>query len=154
MFKKKALWIVGLIGCLSLQAHAWPKREGVGKASVKGVASIEAEWVKDKDDKYDVSMKIKNDSSATVLFFAGDMKCSRGSETGNVDIHQDRRTIDLRPNESRTVVMTCRLSSKNKGYFKITMKPMSNPTNDSNTPGKALAEQMTWKQGETEGKEI
>lgn len=158
MSKKNITLVLGIFIAVtaSNHAHAWAKMEGVGKAAVKGIASLEAEWVKDKGDKWDVSLKFTNESSATILFFAGDMKCARGKEESpNVDIHSDRRTIDLRTKESRTVLITCRgLTPKGNGDFRVTMKAFSNPTGDSNTPGKVLIEKMTWKQGENEGKKL
>jgi hypothetical protein len=142
-----------ILSSVSALAVGWVKVTGVGKVSQKGVVTIAADWLKDKDDKYDVNMRLTNDSDKTILLFVGDMKCGRGSDSGgNVDIHSDRRTIDLRTKESRDVVMTCRLMSKTKGDFNISFKVFDNPTSDSNTPGKVLAEGLTWKQGEHEGK--
>lgn len=152
MFRFVALLIVSYGIC----ALSWDKVSGV-KVTQKGVATAEAQWIKDKDDKYDVSMKLTNDTAGTILLFAGDAKCSRGSDSnGAVDIHSDRRTIDLRSKESRTILITCRLTPKTKikGDFSITFKVFDNPTSDSNTPGKVLAEKMVWKQGEHEGQKL
>ncbi len=156
MLNQYSLCIAGslLLSSLSVHALGWDKMEGVGKVEQKGVVVAAAEWVKDKDDKFDVSMKITNEFSKTILLFAGDMKCARGTDAaGNIDVHSDRRAVDLRTGESRTVVMTCRgLQKGSKGDFNITMKVFENPTGDSNTPGKVLAEKIIWKQGQKEGK--
>lgn len=152
---KLSFFTAAVILTFSMPALAREKMEGVGKASVKGVVSVSADWVKDKSDKYDVSMKITNDSDKTILIFVGDLKCARGSVTdGTVDIHSDNRKIDLRGKESRTVLMTCRLKSKDKGDFSVTMKVFSNPSNDSSTPGAVLAESLVWKQGQSEGRPL
>src|SRR5947207_813812 len=153
MFKKLAI-VASLVAGSCAFAFGWDKVEGVGKVSKPGVVTAAAEWMKDKDDKYDVNMKLSNLSDKTILLFVSDMKCSRGSDkSGNVDPHQDNRTIDLRPGESRSVVMTCRLASKEiRGDFAITMKVFENPTGDSKTPGKVLADALVWKQGQKEGK--
>jgi len=141
---------------LTAIAIGWDKMEGVGKVSQKGVIEVTADWVKDKDNKFDVNLKLQNEAKNTLLIFAGDMKCSRGTEKdGTVDIHSDNRTIALRPGESRFVVATCRLQSKDvRGDFTVSFKVFDNPTNDSNTPGKALTGMLTWKQGQAEGKKL
>lgn len=133
----------------------WDKVEGIGKANVPGVIDLTTDWLKDKDNKYDVSLHLKNLSKETILLFVGDMNCERGTETnGIINNHSDRRTIDLRSNESRSVVLTCQLKTKNKGNFALDMKVFANPSGDSNTPGKVLAEKVEWKQGAHEGKVI
>jgi hypothetical protein len=137
-------------------AVGWDKMEGVGKVSQKGVVGVTADWLKDKDNKFDVDLKFTNEAKNSILIFAGDMRCSRGIEKdGTVDIHSDRRTIDLRPGESRIVVVTCRLQSKDiRGDFSVSFKVFDNPSGDSNTPGKALTGVLTWRQGQTEGKKL
>lgn len=148
--------IVGLIlSSTTSFAIGWIKVAGVGKASQKGIITVTADWLKDKDNKFDVSMHFTNETDKTILLFVGDMKCARGPDKdGNIDNHTDRRTIDLRGHESRSVVVTCRLPSETKGDFSVAMKVYENPSSDSNTPGKILAEALTWKQGENEGKPL
>jgi hypothetical protein len=149
---KLAIALVGAF-LFSSQSYAWDKMEGVGKAEAKGVITVTAAWIKDKKDKYDVNLKLTNDSAKTILMFVGDTKCGRGGDMGGkVDIHSDRRSIDLRNGESRDLVLTCRFEDKKTGDFAITFKIFDNPSNDSNTPGKVLADKLTWKQGEKAGK--
>jgi hypothetical protein len=130
----------------------YEKMAGVGKVELPGVVAITADWVKAKESKYDVSFQFKALSNKTVLFFVGDMKCKRGAEaSGNINIHSDRRTIDLRPGETRTIILTCELAIKTTGDFYVSAKLFDNPNGDANTPGKVLAEKLEWKQGEHEG---
>lgn len=155
--KNSIVILAFLLISYSICAVGWDKVSGVGKVSQKGAATAEALWLKDKDDKYDINMKLTNDAAGAILLFVGDMKCSRGADTGGtIDIHSDRRTIDLRPQESRIILMTCHLTPKNKikGDFSINFKVFDNPTSDSNTPGKVLAQNMVWKQGEHEGQKL
>lgn len=152
MFKRFLIGIVGLF-LISVQAQAREKMEGVAKANVKGVVTITAAWIKDKKSKYDVNFKLVNESDKTLLFFVGDTKCARGADVnGKVDFHTDRRSIDLRAGESREIVLTCRFENKVTGDFIVTFKLFDNPSDDSNTPGKLLAETLVWKQGEKDGK--
>lgn len=152
MLKKLAIVAV-CCAATSAFAFGWDKVEGVGKVSKAGVFTAAAEWMKDKNDKYDVNMRLTNDSAHTILLFVGDMKCARGpAKDGTIDPHSDNRVIDLRPKESRSIIMTCRLGSKEKGDFSISFKVFENPSGDSKTPGKVLADNLTWKQGEKEGK--
>jgi len=152
MLKKFLVGIVGVF-LFSVQAHAWDKMEGVAKASVKGAVTITAAWIEDEKSKYDVNFKIINESDKTLLFFVGDTKCARGADVnGKVDFHTDLRSIDLRAGESREIVLTCRFENKGTGDFIVTFKLFDNPSDDSNTPGKLLAEKLVWKQGEKDGK--
>jgi hypothetical protein len=153
MLKKLAVSAL-ILSASSAFAFGWDKMEGVTKAQKSGVFTAAAEWVKDKDDKYDVSFKLTNDTEKTILLFVGDMKCARGAKhDGTLDNHSDNRTIDLRPKESRSVVFTCRgMDEKQKGDFTVNFKVFENPTGDSKTPGKVLADNLVWKQGATEGK--
>ena len=155
MVQKFLATMILLTYTASAFAWGWDKVEGLGKANVPGVLDLTTDWLKDKDDKFDVSLKLTNLSKETILLFIGDMSCVRGTETnGTINNHSDRRTIDLRSNESRSVILTCQLKTKNKGNFSLDMKVFSNPSGDSNTPGKVLAEKVEWKQGAHEGKII
>lgn len=138
-----------LIGCPSQPI----RMAGVTTLKKPGVINISAGWVKDKDKKFDAELIIQNESKDNpLLVFVGDMSCARGGVKGQLNIEGNPRILDIRPTETRHLILKCNVGSKNKGDFTITFnKVFENPKQDSQTPGKVIAENLVWKQGESEG---
>jgi hypothetical protein len=127
------------------------KRAGTSKGGKTGLLTLVPVWIKDKAHKYDVQLHVQNESNQTLLFFVGDMRCTRGSNAGDIHMHSDNRVVDLRPQESRNLLLTCDNHQDAQGDFVLTIsKVFDNPSNDSRTPGKVLAEGLTWQQSDHE----
>src|SRR3712207_1781954 len=84
------------------------------KAEAKGVISLWAEWIKDKDDKFDARLHIRNESSDHIIVLLRDMTCGRGDRHGTLKhtfFNTGERTMDFGPGEEKDFNVVCKFSS-------------------------------------------
>jgi hypothetical protein len=115
-----------------------------------GVLTLGVNWVKDKGDKYDAEVLLRNERDAGVIVKLADMRCFRGPIEGELKhtfFNTGERTIDLRAHEQKTMPMVCKLGGDVTGYdFRIRVgQVFDNPGNDGSTTGKVLAKDLEWK---------
>jgi hypothetical protein len=115
----------------------------------KGVVSLNVPWVKDKGGKYDLRMSFHNESNDhAIIIFLSDMGCKRGLVSGELKytfFNTGERTIDFKPNQTKAFNMVCKVEGKPNGDFAVTIaKVYDNASKDGKTPGKVLAQNLTW----------
>lgn len=122
-------------------------------ATKPGVLSVWAEWVKDKEDKYDIRLNIKNEADNDIIIMLAGIRCYRGNVPGQIKhtfFNTGERTMDFRAGELKTFNLVCRYGTDTKGDFRIVIeKVFDNPANDGRTAGKVIGEKIEWKQPDT-----
>jgi len=121
--------------------------------TAKGVVTISVPWIKDKGDKFDLNLSIHNeDSEKGIIVFLSDMGCLRGKVRGQLKhtfFNTGEKTIDFKPNETKSFTLVCRLHGKPRGDFKVTVaKVYGNPSMDGKTVSKVLAKDLAWSQSD------
>lgn len=108
----------------------------------EGILTLSSSWIKDKGKKFDIGFKMKNESKDAILVHPKEIQCGRGGVSGS--INQDK-VVPLRAGELREVVLTCLLSEKVKGPYKLKVtKVYANPGSDGKTLGKVIGEDIAW----------
>jgi len=118
-----------------------------------GVATIGAGWLKDKGDKFDVNLTLRNENPEKgMIVLLSDMTCKRGNVVGNLKhtfFNTGERTIDFRPGELKSFNLVCDLNSRQRGDFSVHVRRVwDNPNGDGKTTGKVISENLEWKQPE------
>ena len=101
----------------------------------KGLFSVSAEWLKEKGNRVDVMMHLKNQSDQFLVIPYSDLVCTRGGEEGEVSFpagfmsnnrEQVRAIIenevDLVPDQNAKRLLSCRFAGGGKGSFSIKIK--------------------------------
>jgi len=119
----------------------------------KDIVTASVPWIKDKGGKFDVSLTIHNENPEKgMIIFLNDMGCFRGKVRGELKhtfFNTGERTIDFKPNETKTFTLVCRVSGETRGDFRLTMsKVYSNPSMDGKTIGKVIAKDLAWSQSD------
>lgn len=140
---------------MSLQALASDKfmPDPENQMSAKGVVTVSVPWIKDKGDKFDVNLSIHNeDTDKGIIIFLSDMGCMRGTVRGELKhtfFNTGEKTIDFKPNETKSFTLVCRVHGEGRGDFKISVaKVYGNPSMDGKTVSKVLAKDLSWKQSD------
>ena len=108
-----------------------------------GILTFNRVELKDKKRKFDVLTEVRNESTKPILFFVEDLKCSRGGTEGI--LQSTDAMIFLHAGESRGTRYTCELPARTMGEFKLNVsKVYDNPSGDGRTPGKTIANDVTW----------
>lgn len=119
-------------------------------ATMKGIITVWAEWVKDKGRRVDSEFHIRNDSDKFIIVLFHDMTCSKGDRTGTLKytfFNTGERTIDLGPGQTKSANMVCNFPASVKGPLKVSIsKVFENPSKDRATPGKLVASDVIWMQ--------
>lgn len=142
--------IAGMIGCGSSRL-----RPNSGATATKaGVISLWADWVKDKGDKFDVRVNLRNDSTKEALIVnLHDFNCFRGQTRGkfrHTFFNTGERTFDLQPNEHKEFNAVC-VTGDASGPFRLEiLKVYENPNMDGQSRGKILAKNLRWSMTEPE----
>ena len=78
-------------------------------------------FLKDKKEKFDIGVKLRNERSETVIINTNDVHCSRGSMTGVMrdGFEHANQTITLRAGVTREWVVICELGSPGAGDFRF-----------------------------------
>ena len=118
------------------------------KVVMKGVMSVWANWVKDKGKKYDIQLAIENRHKGDIIIYLRDIRCLRGNSSGSLKhtfFNTGERTIDFTPNEIKEFNLVCRLHSKESGPYRIIIRKVySNPSQDGESKGEVIAENIEW----------
>lgn len=118
-------------------------------AVAPGVFSLRGTWVKEKGRKFDVGLTLRNESPAFQIVFLSDLVGGRGAAEDRMR-HATwgwgERTIDLRPGEEKSFTMSCSVSADAASApVHVTVRRVyENPSRDGRTPGKVVAEGVTW----------
>ena len=116
----------------------------IGKAG-----STWVNWIKDKGEKYDFELVVKNESNKGMIIFLSDISCYRGNAMGEVKhtfFNTGERTIDFKPNEMKKFTLVCAYGSKTAGDFSVKIaQAFDNPNNDGKTTGKVIGKAIEWK---------
>ncbi|MFT7625451.1 MAG: hypothetical protein ACI9WU_004642, partial [Myxococcota bacterium] len=109
-------------GLLSGCATRAPLIRGENEVYVEGLVSIWGSWVKDKGDKFDVSLSIQNRGRRGIFVRRRDLLCARGDRWGELSVLRggDRRRIRLRPGQTARLTVVCRLANARiRGDYRI-----------------------------------
>ncbi len=117
--------------------------EAGNKVTKAGLLSLSSTWVKNKGEKWDLGLKIKNENDADIIVNLEDTLCWRGGVSGTVSAGQE--IVALRPGQMKEVRYTCKIGQKAKGVYKITVtRVFANPGGDGKTIGKVIGKNITW----------
>lgn len=148
----KTMSIILVFLCSTLaQASEKYSPDPANQMIAKDIVSIGVPWIKDKGKKFDVNVRIHNESPEKgIIIFLSDMGCKRGAVRGELKhtfFNTGEKTIDFKPNETKSFTLVCRTSSEGRGDFNLTVsKVYSNPSMDGKTVGTVIAKDLTWTQ--------
>ncbi len=116
---------------------------------VPGVISVWGAWIKDKGDKFDVSLNLRNESGGMLVVLLSDIDGARGDAAGamrHVFFGAGERAIDLRGGQTKAFTMSCKLGRHvDAGDFRVILRRVyDNPSRDGRTPGSLVASDVTW----------
>jgi hypothetical protein len=119
----------------------------------KDVVSVSVPWIKDKGGKFDVNLSIHNeDPEKGIIIFLSDMGCLRGKVRGELKhtfFNTGERTIDFKPNETKSFTLVCRVAGEPRGDFRLSIaKVYGNPSMDGKTVSKVIAKDLSWTQSD------
>lgn len=119
----------------------------------KGVLTAYVGWIKDKGGKFDLNLSIHNeDGDKGLIVFLSDMGCERGKVRGELKhtfFNTGERTIDFKPNQTKSFNLVCKVEGKTAGDFKLSInRAYDNPSLDGKTVGKVIAKNLTWTQSD------
>lgn len=150
--KNNALRIFLVTVFVSVTAFAAEKIEinsSDSKITRPGVAAVWGEWVKDKGHKYDLGLKIKNESDKPMIILLKEMQCFRGDRQGELTyafFNLGERTIDFAPGQLKGMTFKCAIGGHVEGEFRIVVQNIyENPNGDGKTTGRLMAKDVTWR---------
>ena len=104
--------------------------------------------VKDKGDKFHVISRIDNESNKPILVFFGGLTCFKGKKEGlpKYSFGIGEQYINIPSGSSKTVKFWCELNQPvQQGRYRVVIKKVfDNPSGDGRTPGKAIAENLSF----------
>lgn len=121
--------------------------------TAKDVVTISVPWIKDKGSKFDINLNIHNDDGDKgIIIFLSDLGCQRGKVRGELKhtfFNTGEKTIDFKPNETKTFTLVCRVAGETRGDFKLSVaKVYGNPSMDGKTVSKVIAKDLSWIQSD------
>jgi len=119
----------------------------------ENVISVWANWVKDKGEKFDVDLRVKNLSDKMQILYSDDITGSRGATTGTIKharLGIGERTIDIAPGQTKSLVIVCIHDGEPSGDFVIRLgRIYDNPSGDRKTSGAVVSEGIEWRLAES-----
>lgn len=104
--------------------------------------------VKDKGKHYDVDGRIHNQTDQSILVLFGGINCFKGSLEGvpHYPLWIGEQHIDIPASSAKPLKFSCKLGRKvSDGKYRLAIrKVFENPSGDGKTPGKALAENISF----------
>jgi hypothetical protein len=148
----RSLYMVVSVGIVMIMAGCGGKTirpDSSTEVVVPGVVSVAVNRLKVKKERFDFELVVTNKrSDGGILIYLGSLGCGRGNTTGllkHVFLASGEDTIHLRPGQSMTYDLVCKLSVPAKGEFKFLLgKVLDNPELDGKTAGKILADDVIW----------
>lgn len=138
--------LVALNACGHRREVLDPSSNRVGQP---GLISVWADWVKDKGDKFDIQLNLKNESERSLIVSLHAMRCYRGEHEGKLKhtfFNTGEKLIDLRPGDSKDMRLVCTLDGETRGEFRIVIdRVFDNPTSDGVQTGEVLARDLQWR---------
>ncbi len=153
----KTVYLSASVGLLLLGSAAFASEKYMpdpeNQMTAKGVVTVSVPWIKDKGKKFDVSLNIHNeDTDKGIIIFLSDLGCQRGKVRGELKhtfFNTGEKTIDFKPNETKTFTLVCRVAGETRGDFKLSVaKVYGNPSMDGKTVSKVIAKDLTWSQSD------
>jgi len=147
----RGLVIVAILG-VAVSACGATKRQLRPDANVavrEGVVSVWATWVKDKDDKFDIGLNLRNEAQVPILIKLSEISGARGSAPGTLRhafFGAGEREIDLAVGQTKSFTMVCHYQTEMRGDFHITIHRVYDNSTDEKSRGKVLAENVEWTQ--------
>ena len=104
--------------------------------------------VKDKGDKFHVISRLDNETDKPILVLFGGLACFKGKTEGlaKYSFGIGEQYINIPPGSSKPVKFWCELNQPvPTGHYRVVIKKVfSNPSGDGRTPGKAIAENLSF----------
>jgi len=131
------------LGCSSRKSI---KIDSTSAASDAPVVSLRFEWIKEKGDKYDMRLIVKNGTDKSILFYLNELHCFKGSVEGTLKhtfFNTGHRTFKFHPGAQEAYNMVCKVGDNVQGDYRVVLgRVLENPTGDGKTPGKQIAEKI------------
>lgn len=116
------------------------------------VLRIEGNWIKNKHDKFDISVSLINTTNKEIIVKRADMTCKKGTHLGYYDRIRNEHTnissnnpqyLAFGPEETKRFHLTCELGGEYEGkdFYFIVKRIFENKSKDFDLPttGKVLA---------------
>ena len=140
------------VACLiSVSAQAGNKIDiasSDNKITRPGVFSVFADWIKEKDKKYDLNLSMINEHGKPVIVLLGEMRCYRGKTQGELKhtfFNTGEKTIQFAPGQLKNFNLVCNAVDQKSGEYGIAIGSIyENNSGDGKTLGKVLAKDVTW----------
>jgi len=149
----KFLITIATLSLLTACGHSRVMTDPATTAGKDGLAKLYVSWVKDKGDKWDMEVQLKNTSDKHIIILLNDISCARGETQGmlrHTFFNTGERTIQFSPGQFKSFIAVCTLPGDVTGDFSVTVaKVWDNPSSDGKTPGKEIGGAITWKHAAT-----
>jgi hypothetical protein len=150
--RSKSSFLLALPVLFGATACGAPQIPVGGDYQVSGreLVRISADWIKNKNDSFDVQLNLENESNRYLVIFFNTMGCMRGPVPGQLAhtfFGAGERKIDLVPRERKAFTLVCKLDGvEQRGDYVITIGTVcDNPTGDGATAGDVLARDLEWR---------
>ncbi len=113
------------------------------------ILQIDAIWIKDKGDKYDIRIMLKNKSEEkNIIITVHELACYKGDIKGKLNytfFNTGERNIDLSLGEAKEFNIVCNLGRKIKGDYQLKIdRVYDNVSGDGKSKDKILEKDITW----------
>jgi hypothetical protein len=141
------------IACLiSVSSYAGGNKIDIASSDNKvtrpGVFSVFADWIKEKDKKYDLNISLINEHSKPVIVLMTEMKCFRGKAQGELKhtfFNTGEKTIQFASGQLKNFNLVCKSIDQKTGEYGVAIGNIyENASGDGRTLGKVLAKDITW----------
>jgi len=136
----------------SLIQSGCASRKAVMAQDVKGATmAMNVFWIKDKGNKYDLKLSLKNTTNTPTIVYLHDLECFKNNVRGELKhtfFNTGERTIDFKSGQMKSFNMVCNLGGDVRGKdFKIAVSTIyDNPSGDGKSSGKKVDGPIVWEQ--------
>lgn len=120
----------------------------IGPKGINEIFVVDVKWIKDKGKKYDLRIKLANNSNNGLIVMLNDLSCFKGEIMGTIShtfFGTGERTIDLKARETKEFNAVCKIGVKVDGSYKLVVRRVfENPSDDGKTKGKILLKEIVW----------
>ena len=109
------------------------------------IVALKVDKIRARRKRFDVHFLIKNNTGQTVIVKSEDIACYRGTFAAEVSYNTASGNVAFDGGEERGFNIHCSHQSNGGGDYKVTIaRVYDNPTDDHETPGKVIVENVSW----------